>query len=359
LSRHSTNQLGINNKGQPGESGSEMIGNMYVTGYPIVKDKVTFRIMSPKAPTSKPFGEMVFFQNLEELTNVHIEWEQAESDYNTKKNIILASEDYPDAFFSEGSLNTEDVAIYGPQGILIDLTDLLNKYGVNFNSLAQKDPVLYKLARYIDGKIYALPGVHGFDIDLININRIWISRVWLDKLNLNMPETIDDFYHVLKAFKTEDPNENGEADEIPFTFRFKSDLQGLGSLFGSFGRPEPLSHLLLDEETGKIIFTADKPEWKAAVSYLHEKMFREDLFDKEGFTQPVPQFFAKGRSEVQIIGSGSIFVANNLVGVDRVKDFPPLPPLKGPDGTTPMWLKQSELQTYYKTVSEIYGELSR
>ena len=40
---------------------------------------------------------------------------------------------------------------------------------------------------------------------------------WLDKLNLEAPTTIDEMYTVLKAFKEQDPNGNGQADEIPFT----------------------------------------------------------------------------------------------------------------------------------------------
>ena len=30
-----------------------------------------------------------------------------------------------------------------------------------------------------------------------------------------MPTTTEEFYEVLKAFKTQDPNGNGKADEIP------------------------------------------------------------------------------------------------------------------------------------------------
>ena len=33
---------------------------------------------------------------------------------------------------------------------------------------------------------------------------------------LNAPTTIDEWYEVLKAFKTQDPNGNGIDDEIPF-----------------------------------------------------------------------------------------------------------------------------------------------
>ena len=46
---------------------------------------------------------------------------------------------------------------------------------------------------------------------------IWINKEWLDKLGLAVPTTTDELYNVLKAFKTQDPNGNGKADEIPLT----------------------------------------------------------------------------------------------------------------------------------------------
>lgn len=42
-----------------------------------------------------------------------------------------------------------------------------------------------------------------------------INKTWLDKLGLKVPDTIDELYNVLKAFKERDPNGNGRLDEIP------------------------------------------------------------------------------------------------------------------------------------------------
>ena len=40
----------------------------------------------------------------------------------------------------------------------------------------------------------------------------FIRKDWLDKLGLEQPKTIDDFYNVLKAFKEQDPDGNGAND---------------------------------------------------------------------------------------------------------------------------------------------------
>lgn len=45
---------------------------------------------------------------------------------------------------------------------------------------------------------------------------LYIRRDWLNNLNLKVPNTMEEFYKTLKAFKTQDPNGNGIPDEIPY-----------------------------------------------------------------------------------------------------------------------------------------------
>jgi putative aldouronate transport system substrate-binding protein len=44
-----------------------------------------------------------------------------------------------------------------------------------------------------------------------------VYQPWLDALGLEEPETIDEFHEMLLAFKNDDPNGNGVADEIPLS----------------------------------------------------------------------------------------------------------------------------------------------
>ena len=47
-----------------------------------------------------------------------------------------------------------------------------------------------------------------------------INTTWLERLGLEMPETLEEFANVLRAFRDQDPNGNGIQDEIPFSFMF-------------------------------------------------------------------------------------------------------------------------------------------
>ncbi|HJC24424.1 MAG TPA: extracellular solute-binding protein [Candidatus Eisenbergiella merdavium] len=58
-----------------------------------------------------------------------------------------------------------------------------------------------------------------------------IRKDWLDKLGLEMPETTDELFDVLKAFQDQDANGNGEADEV-VAIDFDNFGNGLSQYFG-------------------------------------------------------------------------------------------------------------------------------
>lgn len=47
---------------------------------------------------------------------------------------------------------------------------------------------------------------------------LWVNMHWLSKLSLNIPRNEKDLQNILKAFETEDPNNNGVDDEIPIIY---------------------------------------------------------------------------------------------------------------------------------------------
>ena len=68
------------------------------------------------------------------------------------------------------------------------------------------------------GRIYAIADGRGKAYSGTGQHML-INKAWLDKLGMQVPTTRDELEDVLKAFKTEDPNGNGQADEIPMNIR--------------------------------------------------------------------------------------------------------------------------------------------
>jgi putative aldouronate transport system substrate-binding protein len=165
--------------------------------------------------------------------------------------------------------------------------------------------------------------------------KLWIYKPWLDKLGLEIPKTTDEYYNVLKAFKEQDPNGNGEADEIPLTGA--GALVWNGTYDAYFMNPfqlNPVTRMVLND--GKVDVTYNKPEWKEGLAYLH-KLQSEGLLDANSFTQDLDQLLQLGQSEPAIIGSfpggHTLYLAPtvNEEGA-RWSQYVVVPPLKGPKG---------------------------
>ncbi|MDQ2624818.1 MAG: extracellular solute-binding protein, partial [Actinomycetota bacterium] len=191
--------------------------NFRPEGLPLVEETVTLRFSGQKAPLAPDYETMDLVQQWKTDTNVDITWENLpDSSYQEKKNLILAGGELPDAFYNTG-FTPGDIITYGTNGTLIPLEDLIEKYAPNLKAIFEKRPELKATITASDGHIYTLPRAEELGIGAIPFF-LSINKAWLDKLGLPVPSTIEEFEATLRAFKEQDPNGNGKADEIPFSF---------------------------------------------------------------------------------------------------------------------------------------------
>lgn len=303
--------------------GREMIGNMYVSGFPIVKEPVTIRmLLSADADPSK----MKLWNDYAKKTNINVKWDYY--DYSTaleKKNLMYSSREYPD-MVGGWLLDDADIVNYGSD-VYIPVEDLIKTYAPNITKALDTFPNGRATMTTPDGHIYGF-GIMGPQTDCSWIS--FINKEWLKNVNMDMPQTLDQFEAVLKAFKEQDANKNGDPnDEIPFSFYNNPYI--FGSLFGAFGRVDNENHLVM--ENGKVVFTADKEEYKNAIRWLNS-LYTQGLIDQEAFTQDSIQYGTKGKSgDVSVYGAFVDYNGVNVVNQDRYeKEYEVLPPLKGADG---------------------------
>lgn len=223
------------------EGSSETTVN--ASGFPLTKDPITLKMFTRIAPANGPFKDMPVFQDYEKMSNVHVEFTEAPTDgFQEKKNLLFASNELPDAFYRSGITQLEATR-YGTGGQLIPLEDLIDKYAPNLKSLMEKYPEIRSGITTPEGHIYAIPGI--VTLDAARTDKKWINQAWLKKLNLAVPETTDDLYNVLVAFRDKDPNGNGKKDELPMTARPPVPGQGLpivNMMSGSFGLDQQLGY---------------------------------------------------------------------------------------------------------------------
>ena len=297
--------------GEPADTGNNgMLGNMYLTGYPIVEEKVTLRFTACRwANCKNDFKDMLVFQQYEELTNVNIDWiEIEEASWVETTRLMLATLDLPDAFY--GWPIADDVILtYGEQGILLPLNDLIDTYAPNMLFGMEVYPMARPAMTYPDGNIYSVP-MQNMSAIVANQNVTWINEDWLNLAGMSMPQTTEDLYDVLKAFKGLYP------DQYPFTFQMfapnglPSMGQSIVGMFGSWGIHLNDRYVMFND-WGEVVFAPAQPGYLEALRYFN-RLYSEGLLDPESFTQTQQQMEAKTR-DPESPGVG--MTISNLIGM--------------------------------------------
>lgn len=281
-------------------------------------------------------NNMEIFKELEKEANVKINWQvYPNATWNEKKNLMLNSGDIPDVFYMN-AVNSNDIEKYGPQGLFVDLTQLIQKNAPNIQETFKKIPAFKALCTSpTDGKIYTISRAAERPANTL-VGQMYVYKPWLDKLNLKIPTTSDEFYNMLKEFKTKDPNGNGKADELPYVFSNMENNYNFSELFGMFGyvyNGMSKNGTNFVNVNNKAIFVPTTQNYKNAIKYFN-KMFQEGLFSKEDYaTQDTKLLNSKLHSQEVTVGSFISFNYNIVGPADRAKDYVRVDiPMKGPSG---------------------------
>lgn len=242
--------------------------------FPIVKNgKLTLSIMMPKqtgAPAN--FDNISFTKEYEKKTGIDIKYLIVnEGDQFTKKQTALSSGNLPNIFAMYGAVFTaQEVYQYAREKTFVALNDYLNDYGTNILKTFNDVPNARKSSTMGDGKIYGLPGVSGE-----GWGQTWtINKKWLDELGLAIPTTTDEFYNVLKAFKTKDPNGNGKKDEEAFAM-----WEWHPNIWNPWGLNMGWYNKISADEKGKIYYAPMTDQFREGIRFW-KKCYDEGLIYK-------------------------------------------------------------------------------
>lgn len=327
--------------GQPASSAPAAAGEPAAELGPnaIVDEKITISVFHADAGnfTDLPTNKFVLW--CEEQTNIHVDWIAPGEDPESKLTLILASgSDLPEVITGFEMSNGLQIQL-GQEGILVPLNDYIDKFGTNVKAIYEKTGSR-SMVTAPDGNIYGMPMLEE-SYQIQYPQKMWMNKVWLDALNLSMPTTTDEFYEVLKAFKTGDPNGNGIADEVPLAGT-KIVLPGESSdawnnsldcfIMNSFVYYDNLTGRMVDN--GKVLSSYVQPGWREGVRYLR-KLYSEGLIDSESFTQNASQ-------EMNLVENGDVVLLGaapsgnpatfSAQDGDNIAQYVPVAPLKGSGG---------------------------
>lgn len=320
-----------------GDTGAELEGNTYLSGLPIVKEKETFSIAVVKHTLDKTdnWNEKAIFQMAEEATNIHIDWIEMTSGTEAEKIPILLATDLPDAFLR--SLNESHVAKNASQ--LLPLNDMLEKYAPTIVEQYETIPDMWNMMTFPDGNIYTLAISRQISPDDDGSAIHFINKKWLDSVGKEVPTTTEEFYDVLKAFRDNDVNGNGDPDdEIPLEICENNWAAGIMHYCGPWGFVDNYKI-----EDGKFIPTVNTQAYRDFIEYYHT-LAAEGLMDIEGFSQTNQQFYAKLKE--YICGSYSGWTPESNFDTETANEYVQVLPLTAP-GYEGQTKKLGEYQKFF------------
>ncbi len=213
------------------------------------------------------YNELVGVKEIEDATGVDIVFQAPPDNSEDAYKMMIASDRLPDIIMWQYASGTDRLYT---EGIAIDLTDLIAEYAPNLSAIYAARPEIRAEVENADGRLYYFPSINPMqtkeEIGRKSYNGLIIRKDWLEKLGLSEPNTIDEWYEVLSAFKTRDPNGNGIADEIPF------DGWGLPYFAAAFG---VLNDICVKPD-GTVAYGPMEQEYKAYLETMN-KWYLEGL----------------------------------------------------------------------------------
>lgn len=290
-------------------------------GLPIVNEPVTLKVLTMRwGNMGDTFTQNQWIKDLETSTNVKIDWQvMSSNDWAEQKSIMLASGTLPDVVLGDQTFSDSDIV--NNLSYFRPLDDYIDQYMPNLKSAMQETPEMKKISTFPDGKIYSLPT--RLPSRPKSSRQPVINKAWLDKLDLKVPDTVDDLYNVFKAFKEQDPNGNGKPDEIPY-------IEISNDLVSPFGIAD-LNTTNMVVKDGSAVYYPVSEEYKEGLKW-ENKLYTEGLLDKELFTQDDTMRSAKFQNpDAPVVGFTYQWTPDAVFG-KWSDQYETIPPIAGTDG---------------------------
>ena len=242
----------------------------------------------------------------EGLTGVEVEYVScSQENAATEFNLMVASGTCYDILSGAANYYNGGVAAGINDEVLLDITDKMAEYLPDYYREFITNENWIKYATTDDGTIGAIYMFNAVELGLSQGN--FIRQDWLDELGLSLPVTVDDYYDVLTAFKSE----YGISDPFMLSANLTSNLS---YAFGtSTFDVDNASSLAFYAEDGQVQCAFTSENYKNYIATL-AKWFDEGLIGNDFFNRS-SDMTDTANTSIILNGQAGIFntVMNNLV----------------------------------------------
>ncbi|NQX46878.1 extracellular solute-binding protein [Paenibacillus tritici] len=229
--------------------------------------------------TLKNMSEITAIQEWEKKTNIKTEFQHPAVGAETEQfNVMLASNKLPDVMFVYGDYSK----LYN-DGSIIKLNDLIDQYAPNLKKILDENPEVAKQLKADNGDIYAIPHLRLGKYK--TFGGTFIRQDWLDELNLQQPETLEEWETVLKAFKEK------KGVTAPLLFGAPPKMTTMGPAAPTFLEAYGITNTIFLKD-GKVAFGPIEPEFKEFLTTFH-RWYQEGLIDPDFATNDQKTYDAK------------------------------------------------------------------
>ena len=289
--------------------------------WPITTEDVTITVMGPKGSLHIEWADMDLWQWLTEETGLKFQFITPTSEsFRDNLSLTMSSGDLPDLFMSAG-FTADDVVNYGVQQHLLAAMDEYFDVAPHVAKAYADYPEIYASTIAEDGHIY-VQNLINLPIWTATQNHLFLNTTWLERVNKEIPTTIDEYHDVLLAFKEMDANGNGDAtDEVPL-----GGQKNLGALrttiLSAYGLVS--NDFEIQRDTGDVVYSPITENYKAYLKTMHQ-WWEEKLIDIDMFSQDNTSF--KARAAEDKYGSFAGLASFVIAPASMILDFDMLTPL--------------------------------
>lgn len=278
--------------------------------YPI-EGNVTLTLGMMADSVVNSFAENLFETPLgkawQEATGVTIEVEQY-NDFDAL-NLMLAGGEYPDLLYWDPRNYAGGVEQAVSDGVILPINDYAEYVPDLMNVLEEHDD-WRKSVTTNDGYVIGAPFFRG-DNYLCTSAGLMVRQDWLDELNLEVPQTADELYNVLKAFK----EEKGATAPLTGTeWLLNSTMIQQGLITTPFNLVKADWY----QVDGQIHLGTAEKEYKDVLAYLN-KLYSEGLLDNNYVANDTSMMLANmtnGTSGMTVGPQGGV-MGNLLSSVEK------------------------------------------
>lgn len=263
---------------------------------PLTEEQKTITIYAKNSSSGvlTDYGDLKAFQVAAEKTGVTIEWIMPASGSESDQfNLMIASGKYPDIIFWDFTSTPMGLAGLIDDGIAIDMDNLVRQYAPNYLACLESNDEMMKQALSDNGTFDIMYKLEPDEARLSHSGPA-IRKDLLDKYNLEVPVTIDDWHNVLTVLK-----EKESGVTAPVTVSKGTDGSVHFAMFMSAYNTN--SSFLIDADSKKVVYGPITDNYKEYLTTMAE-WYAEGLLDSEYMTNDYSAMIGKISSGKSVAG---------------------------------------------------------